>query len=72
MSSQRRALGMRTRAVHAGEHPDPLTGAAAPNLVMSTTFVTEDAATGFSAHSLADDAPYLYTRWSNPTCDSWN
>ena len=34
---------------------------------MSTTFVTEDAATGFSAQSLADDAPYLYTRWSNPT-----
>jgi len=58
---------MRTRAIHAGERPDPVTGAAAPNLVMSTTFVTEDAATGFSAHSLADDAPYLYTRWSNPT-----
>lgn len=67
MSAQRRSQGMRTRAIHAGEQPDPATGAAAPNLVMSTTFVTEDATTGFSAHSLVDDAPFLYTRWSNPT-----
>src|SRR3954452_11332548 len=34
---------------------------------MSTTFVAEDGDTGFSAHSLGEDAPYLYTRWSNPT-----
>ena len=35
--------GMRTRAIHAGEGPDPVTGASAPNLVMSTTFVLEEA-----------------------------
>jgi hypothetical protein len=29
-------LGERTRAVHAGEFPDPFTGASPPNLVMST------------------------------------
>ena len=57
---------LRTAAVHAGESPDPATGASAPNLVMSSTFVTRDAA-GFSAHDLDDASGYLYTRWSNPT-----
>ncbi len=55
-----------TAAVHAGESPDPATGASAPNLVMSSTFVTRDA-TGFSAHDLDDESGFLYTRWSNPT-----
>lgn len=57
---------LRTAAVHAGESPDPATGASAPNLVMSSTFVTRDAA-GFSAHDLDDESGFLYTRWSNPT-----
>ena len=57
---------LRTTAVHAGERPDPATGASSPNLVMSSTFVTRDP-TGFSAHDLGDDSGYLYTRWSNPT-----
>lgn len=58
--------GMRTKAVHAGEFPDPVTGASAPNLVMSSTFVTHQAA-GFSARDLDETSGYLYTRWSNPT-----
>ncbi len=58
--------GLRTTAVHAGEYPDPVTGASAPNLVMSTTFVTDDVA-GFSAHDLDESSGYLYSRWSNPT-----
>ena len=58
--------GQRTLAVHAGEAPDPVTGASAPNLVMSSTFVTEEAA-GFSAHNLDDDPGFLYSRWGNPT-----
>ncbi|MCY3678692.1 MAG: aminotransferase class I/II-fold pyridoxal phosphate-dependent enzyme [Gemmatimonadetes bacterium] len=57
---------LRTAAVHAGESPDPATGASAPNLVMSSTFVTRDAA-GFSAHDLDEESGFLYTRWSNPT-----
>lgn len=57
---------LRTVAVHAGERPDPATGASSPNLVMSSTFVTRDP-TGFSAHDLDEDSGYLYTRWSNPT-----
>lgn len=58
--------GQRTLAVHAGEAPDPVTGASAPNLVMSSTFVTEEAA-GFSAHNLDEDPGFLYSRWGNPT-----
>ena len=57
---------LRTAAVHAGESPDPATGASAPNLVMSSTFVTHEAG-GFSAHDLDEESGYLYTRWSNPT-----
>lgn len=58
--------GLRTRAIHAGEAPDPITGASAPNLVMSSTFVSEEAG-GFSAHDLDDDPGFLYARWGNPT-----
>jgi methionine-gamma-lyase len=59
-------LGERTRAVHAGECPDPFTKASAPNIVMSTTF-TVDADTGFSVEGLEEDAPWIYTRWGNPS-----
>ncbi len=65
-SPPRPSHGLRTAAVHAGESPDPATGASAPNLVMSSTFVTQDAA-GFSAHDLDEQSGFLYTRWSNPT-----
>lgn len=58
--------GIRTKAVHAGESPDPVTGASSPNLVMSSTFAVEEPLS-FSAHGMADDMPYLYTRWDNPT-----
>ena len=58
--------GLRTKAVHAGEQPDPTTGASAPNLVMSTTFLADPDA-NFSVENLQADAPYFYTRWGNPT-----
>lgn len=57
--------GEQSNAVHAGEAPDPSTGASAPNIVMSSTFVV-DAPAGFSAHDLNEDSPYLYARWGNP------
>ena len=34
--------GLDTLALHAGAQPDPATGASAPNIVMSTTFVVDD------------------------------
>ena len=58
--------GPNTLAVHAGEAPDPTTGASAPNLVMSTTFAMEEPA-GFSINAFEGELPYIYTRWGNPT-----
>ena len=66
MERDKRATGIRTKAVHAGERPDPVTRASAPNLVMSTSFIA-DADASFSVEGLEEDAPYFYTRWSNPT-----
>ncbi|MDR0746879.1 MAG: PLP-dependent aspartate aminotransferase family protein [Helicobacteraceae bacterium] len=59
-------LGEQTKAVHAGEFPDPVTGASSPNLVMSTTFVV-DADTTFSVEGMGENDPFVYTRWANPT-----
>lgn len=61
-------IGTRTQAVHGGESPDPSTGASAPNLVMSTTFIAEPDAS-FSAEDFGEETPFFYTRWSNPTVD---
>ena len=58
--------GIKTRAIHAGEEPDQQTGASAPNLVMSSTFVV-DKDVSFSANNLTEETPFVYTRWSNPT-----
>jgi methionine-gamma-lyase len=60
------AVGPRTLAIHAGEHPDPVTGASSPNIVMSSTFIKEKPE-GFSAYELTEDSPFIYTRWANPT-----
>ena len=57
-----------TRAVHAGEGADETTGASAPNLVMSSSFVSDDPA-GFSIKEFGEDRPYVYTRWGNPTIE---
>lgn len=61
--------GLMTRAIHAGEGPDPTTGASAPPIHMSSTFVGDDVS-GFSAHDLTDDSPFAYARWSNPNVKS--
>lgn len=58
--------GDQTKAVHAGESPDPVTNASSPNLVMSTTFVT-DADTTFSIEGLEENSAWIYSRWGNPT-----
>ena len=58
--------GIHTRAIHGGEKPDVDTGASAPNLVMSSTFVV-DREVSFSANNLPEQTPFVYPRWSNPT-----
>lgn len=66
MHDSNRPIDIRTLAVHAGEVPDPVTGASAPNIVMSTTFIAAPDA-GFSVEGLDEETPFIYTRWGNPT-----
>jgi methionine-gamma-lyase len=66
MSGRNDKAGPMTTAIHAGEVPDPTTGASAPAIHMSSTFVSDDIS-GFSAHDLTPDSPYAYARWANPT-----
>ncbi len=58
--------GVQTLSIHAGEKPDPATGASAPSLVMSSTFVVDEEIS-FSANNLTTETPFVYTRWDNPT-----
>ncbi|MEM7301194.1 MAG: PLP-dependent aspartate aminotransferase family protein [Pseudomonadota bacterium] len=66
MAKSNAYTGKSTTAIHAGEAPDPVTGASAPNIVMSSTYVVDEPA-GFSAHDLTDESPFLYGRWANPS-----
>jgi cystathionine beta-lyase/cystathionine gamma-synthase len=66
MKSNHSKRGLQTQAIHAGEKADPVTGASAPNIVMSSTFVVDEEVS-FSANNLTDESPFVYTRWSNPT-----
>lgn len=66
--SSKHLPGWQTRAVHAGETPDPATGATTPNIVMSTTYAADPSV----QFSIADQegaaaSGYVYTRWGNPT-----
>jgi methionine-gamma-lyase len=67
MTNKKVQHGFQTRAIHAGESPDPVTGASAPNISMSTTYVVSDASAQFSANALGEEAPFVYCRWGNPT-----
>ncbi len=58
--------GIQTLAIHAGEDPDPTTGASTPSLVMSSSYVVDEEIS-FSANNLDAETPFVYTRWDNPT-----
>jgi methionine-gamma-lyase len=59
---------IRTQAIHAGEDMHSSSHSSVPDLVMSSTFRV-DREISFSANNLDTDAPYVYTRWANPTTD---
>jgi O-acetylhomoserine (thiol)-lyase len=61
-----RAWGFRTRAVHAGNRPDPTTGARAVPIYQTTSFVFEDAADAADLFALQKYGN-IYTRIANPT-----
>jgi len=61
-----------TLAVHAGENPDPTTGATRMPLHMATTFkLPKFGARLFDALMMdSQNPPFAYTRWGNPTLRS--
>ncbi|GAB3678110.1 O-acetylhomoserine aminocarboxypropyltransferase/cysteine synthase family protein [Halopiger thermotolerans] len=61
--------GLGTRSVHAGQHPDPETGAMAPPIYQTTSYVFDDADTAAARYALEDDG-YIYSRISNPTVNT--
>ncbi|HVP27091.1 MAG TPA: PLP-dependent aspartate aminotransferase family protein [Candidatus Bathyarchaeia archaeon] len=55
-----------TKAVHAGQHPDPSTGSIAVPIYETSTFVFENAEQG-AARFAGTASGYIYTRLGNPT-----
>jgi cystathionine beta-lyase/cystathionine gamma-synthase len=66
MSSDARPPGLHTTAIHAGESPDPATGALVPPLHLATTYHLGSAEQGAAIFAGEKDA-YVYSRWANPT-----
>ena len=64
MINRRQKFG--TRAVHAGQKPDPLTGALVTPIYQNSTFVFSDAAQG-AARFAGQEEGYIYSRLGNPT-----
>jgi O-acetylhomoserine (thiol)-lyase len=61
-----REWGFRTRALHAGNRPDPATGARAVPIYQTTSFVFEDPADAADLFALRKFGN-IYTRIANPT-----
>jgi methionine-gamma-lyase len=66
MDQHRKPLGLNTRTIHAGAHPDPATGAVAPPIYQTSTFAFADCHQG-AARFAGDEDGYIYTRMGNPT-----
>ncbi len=61
-----RQLGMRTLAVHAGQQPDPLTGAITTPITATSSFSYDDFDSGARRFS-GEEPGYSYSRFANPT-----
>jgi len=61
-----RAFGFETRAVHAGNRPDPYTGASAVPLYQTSAFAFEDTASAAAYFNLQEYGN-IYSRIMNPT-----
>ncbi len=57
-----------TLQVHAGQHPDPTTGACALPIYQTSSYVFESAEQGAARFALTEPG-HIYTRLSNPTTD---
>ncbi len=58
-----------TRSVHAGQSPDPETGAMAPPLYQTTSYVFDDADSAADLYALESEG-HIYSRISNPTVET--
>jgi len=58
--------GFNTRSLHAGTEPDPATGARAPPIYQTTSYVFEDADSAAELYALREEGD-VYSRVSNPT-----
>ncbi|MFB6301356.1 MAG: O-acetylhomoserine aminocarboxypropyltransferase/cysteine synthase family protein [Haloferacaceae archaeon] len=61
-----RTPGFATRSLHAGQEPAPATGARAPPIHQTTSYVFEDAADAAAQFALEEEG-HIYTRLMNPT-----
>jgi len=59
-------LKFNTRAIHAGQKPDPTTGAHVTPIYQTSTFVFKDVDQG-ARRFAGEEAGYIYTRLGNPT-----
>ncbi len=66
--SSDRQFGFSTRQLHAGQQPDPATGARAVPLYQTTSYVFENTAHAAKLFSLEEQGN-IYTRIMNPTSD---
>lgn len=62
------AWSFETRQIHAGQQPDPTTGARAVPIYASTSFVFKDSAHAARLFDL-EELGFIYTRVGNPTQD---
>ncbi|WP_413495671.1 methionine gamma-lyase [Morganella psychrotolerans] len=58
--------GYDTKIVHAGQQPDPLTGALSTPIYQTSTFVFDSAEQGAARFALEEEG-YIYSRLGNPT-----
>ncbi len=63
-----KTAGVNTQMVHAGQKPDPLTGALSTPIYQTSTFVFDSAEQGAARFAL-EEPGYIYTRLGNPTQD---
>lgn len=56
-----------TKALHAAEEIDPVTGATTPSIVPAASFVPPKGNKIFSAYEYSTDMGYSYSRWASPT-----
>jgi len=70
MNTSDRRPGPQTLAIHAGQTPDPVTGARAVPIYQTTSYVFKDAAHAADLFALRDFGN-IYTRLMNPTTDVW-